>query len=114
MVLQKREQQDLDLTFGLLFLKVVLEIIARGRSLVVAQRWITAVFLAMFRPFCMGVVNLFTSISASGIVCRSSVSAIKRSPVQLLSASKAYPMNIPGKLFVPSFCTRPLFLADMR
>ena len=33
----------------------------------------------------------------------------KRSPVQLLPAFKAYPMNFPGRNFVPNRCTRPWF-----
>ena len=33
----------------------------------------------------------------------------KRSPVQLLPAFKAYPMNCPGRNFVPNWCTRLFF-----
>ena len=46
------ELQDLDLDLKLiLFLEMFLENIARGRLPLCTQRWITAVLLAIFRPF---------------------------------------------------------------
>ena len=60
--------------------------------------------LFLFRMSTSFELNLLTWVPDGGIVLRSSVSSIKRSPVQLLTAVKAYPMNW---TFLPNWCTRP-------
>ena len=68
---------------------------------------ITAVILAIFRPSCMETYSLslfekcpdllFSWNSDGGLVLRSSVATINKSPVQLPSSFKAYPLNLRGK-----------------
>ena len=57
----------------------------------------------------LGGVHLFwfesCSVNFSWFVFRSSISTIKRWPVQLLSAFEAYPTNIPRRTFVTNWCT---------
>ena len=78
-----------------------------GRTPLGTQRWTTASILANFRPEPNGKrhslsllwlstsfdTNRFTRISDGGIVLRSFVSAINRTPVQLPPAFNAYPMK---------------------
>ena len=118
------ELQDLDLD---LLLKTFVEIIAWGRLPLCTQRWITVVLIANFRPVLHGNtnslslfwmstsfdLNFFTWIPDGGIVLRSSGSTVDGSPVQLLTAFNAYPMNFPGKIFVPNWCTRPWSVDDI-
>ena len=118
---------DLNLALLLIFLKDIVEILAWGRLPLCTQRWITAVLLARFRPssmmntnslslFWMSTsfdLNLLTLISECDIALKSFVSTLNRSPVQLLASFKAYPIYIPGKTFVPNWCTRPWSFDDV-